>query len=124
MRSLVLCLMLANPVLAQDVPDLSYFEGRYEVVGRTEKGPFEDVLELTIKLGGGELYVKSCEVGPGIMVVDRSAEGRFASIAFGTFTVECQWFNTWDNYPLIACYDDGRTRLTLWPANEADGCAG
>jgi hypothetical protein len=124
MRSMVACLLLMTPIAAQaqGVPENVYFVGRYEVTGRDGKGPVDDVVQLLEQ--GQTLTVKSCNKGAGEMVVDRSGEGPFATIKLGDWDLECQWFNTWDNYPLLACYDDGRTRLTLWPANQVDGCEG
>jgi hypothetical protein len=122
MRVLVLCLVASGPAMAQNVPDPSYFVGRYEVIGRDAAGPVEDVLRLTMQ--DDALAVQSCGGGTGSMVLDRSGEGQFATLSLGDQQLECQWFNTWDNYPLLACYDDGKARLTLWPANEVDGCEG
>jgi hypothetical protein len=121
MRVLALCVLVAGPAVAQGVPDASYFAGRYEVTGRDAKGPVDEIWRLTGQ--GQDVKVERCAGGaPGTMVVDQSGEGSFATITLGERELECQWFNTWDNYPLIACYDDANTRLTLWPVNEIDGC--
>jgi hypothetical protein len=122
MRLVAFVVMLASPAMAQNLPDASYFVGTYEVVGRGANGPVEDLLSLTAQ--GQDLAVERCSGGAGVMVLDQSGEGPFATITVGDWDLECQWFNTWDNYPLLACYDDGRARLTLWPASEVEGCAG
>jgi hypothetical protein len=124
MRVMVVCGLALLPMgaQAQGVPENVYFVGRYEVTGRDAKGPVAEVLELLEQ--GPRLVVKSCRKGAGEMVVDASGEGSFAAITLGDWDLTCQWFNTWENYPLLACYNDAGTRLTLWPANEVAGCGG
>jgi hypothetical protein len=122
MRVLILCTLVAGPAMAQDAPPPDFFAGRYEVIGRDAVGPVDDVLQMRVK--GANLAVESCTRGAGQMVIDRGGEGPFAALTLGDQTLECQWFNTWDNYPLLTCYDNGKARLTLWPANQVDGCEG
>lgn len=122
MRALFVFLLAAGPVMAQEAPTPEYFAGRYEMIGRDATGPVEEVLELTVQ--GMDLTIGSCAQGPGQLVVDRSGEGPFATLALGDRTLDCQWFNTWDNYPLLTCYDDANTRLTLWPTPATTDCPG
>lgn len=49
---------------------------------------------------------------------DTAFESWFLVGNIDGFALHCQYFIDHDNYPLLACFGEDGTRLTLWPHND------
>jgi hypothetical protein len=108
-------------VRAEQTPPTSYFIGQYEVIGRDAQGPVVDVVRMAEN--GAALALQSCAKGQGTMTFDPTGEGPFADVKLGDWALECQYFNDWGNYPLLACQDEAGAKLTFWPDPAGAGAA-
>ncbi|GAB1363611.1 hypothetical protein MASR1M32_28470 [Rhodobacter sp.] len=135
--ALALALCSGSAALAeQSYPDLSYFTGVYERVGRDAGTPpalINDLLRITPAADGKGLTVRSCdplahegwplELRPGEFdEVPNILEGKD-----GPFGFWCQFFNDHSNYPVLTCASQMGARFTLWAITDdraADCSAG
>lgn len=122
MKTLVFCaIALPGLAVAQDTesfppPPLEYYVGTYQMIGKDAAGALVDT-SFRMDISGKNLGITMCGVPdaghldlPETFGGDHYIEGRIAS-----FEVVCDPFNSYENYPLLACYTDDGARLTLWP---------
>jgi hypothetical protein len=113
------CLMILWPGLAlaegADPFPLVFFTGQYRMIGTSPAGPVDQALRLEPQ--GADLAVILCGAGDGGRLVmpsqlgaDHYIEGRI-----GAEDVVCDPFMTYENTPLLACYSETGSLLTLWP---------
>jgi hypothetical protein len=112
--------LTGHAAMAHGQPSLTYFTGAYHVNGQGPAGLFQDEAYLTPQ--GNRLTLATCQQGEGSLQPDDSGEGAFLFGMFQGTNLVCQWFNTYDNYPLIACQAEG-VAITFWP-NPAEEGAG
>jgi hypothetical protein len=116
----VLCLAPPAAQAEQEAPT-GFFIGQYEVIGRDARGPVVDSVRMAED--GAGLKLQSCAKGQGSMTFDPMGEGPFADIKLGDWVLECEYFNDWGNYPLLACQDGAGAKLTFWPDPAGAGAA-
>ena len=121
------CMLLATPLLAQNLPDAGYFTGSYELVGRAP-GPQADYINDQIILQAEDdthFTLKSCHHGTGRVKIgyDQSLPEGASPLTgtLGEWQLHCRFINDGDNYPRLTCIaeteDDTEEAglLTLWP---------
>ena len=110
----VTIMVLSGPAMAQDPPPPVYFTGTYRMVGTAPDGP----VDMTVRLvpDAAALVLSGCDGTAGRLEFDTGFEGGFfLNGDLSGLPVMCQFFNDYDNYPLIACAHEDDMRLTLWP---------
>ncbi len=120
MRWLFLLLM-TGPAAAQDA---SYFTGPYERIGRGAGGvPIDDRVRLDPAPDSTGLILTACTPGE-VWRLDPDPDAEVPNLLTGQAPggqVDCQVFNDWSNYPLLACHAEDGGRFTLW-ASPGEGC--
>lgn len=118
MKRLSACLLVAAvPVLAQETDGFpqAVFTGQYRMIGQGAEGAVD--LALRLDPAGAALSVSLCGMADGGQLVLPSQSGgdHYIHGRIGTEDVVCDPFMTYENYPLLACYSDTGSLLTLWP---------
>jgi hypothetical protein len=118
-RPLIICALLA-PTLgtAQDAP-AAYYVGLYRMIGLDDAGPVDEMLHIATN--GETLIVSICGGLGSLVLPSQSGDEHYINGTLRGVSVTCDHFNTYQNYPLLACYGDGDSdaRLTLFPADNA-----
>lgn len=101
-------------------PDLAFFEGRYELVGRGPGGALvERQMVLRRKIFG--LVAEGCNGPAGRLAWKRVHEGwQLQGKLFGA-SVSCGYAVDAGNYPQLICRGAGGARLAAWPEDEFGG---
>jgi hypothetical protein len=109
----------AIPAVAQEISPPSFYDGVYRMIGVTPAGPLDQKLRLT-PAEDGNLKVSLCDTpdGGGLKPPAAAAEDPFLDGRIGAESVSCEPFHNWDNYPVIICYGDSGSRMTLWPEGD------
>jgi hypothetical protein len=108
-------------VSAQDgnSPPAAFFVGQYRMVGTDAAGGLVDV-RLRLDIAAEGLIVSTCAApDAGLLRLpspdgDHYLEGNAAGHA-----LICDYFMSYENNPMLTCFGDAETRLTLWIADFA-----
>ncbi len=108
----------ADPIAAEErEAPLSFYVGQYRVIGTGPGGPVDYPLRLDEV--GLELKVSLCRTEDGGSLVPLKDEGwPYFEGRIGPEPMICEPFWNYDNYPVVLCYGDTGSRLTLWPAGD------
>lgn len=115
-------------------PAPEYFRGVFERVGKTgDASPalMNDFVRLD-PTPDGALVLSTCDELPAetgdavIFDFDRFGEVPTLLVSRNSSPeMWCQYFNDYDNYPVLTCGGDRGARFTLWAAPDAEAkCAG
>ncbi|SIN95381.1 hypothetical protein [Vannielia litorea] len=115
--------MMAGAALAEGPeggPELGFFEGRYEVVGRgPDGGLVEDPVRLVVE--GEALRAEGCAGPAGRLAWGRVHESwRLKGDILG-WEVRCTYAVDAGNYPQLLCAGPDAVRLMAWPEPEFGG---
>lgn len=121
-------MLLGTDAASAEGPTPEYFRGVFERVGRTADSPpalMNDFIRLD-PTPDGALALRSCDGGPGEtddpLILDFDRLGEVPTLLVGRngpFELWCQYFNDYDNYPVLTCGSDMGARFTLWAAPDA-----
>jgi hypothetical protein len=119
-------LILLPGVAVAERPNLGYFVGLYDRVGRDAEGRLISGLVRLDELGGS-LALTECPLPspdpPLVLAYDDGFETpNFLTGREGPFLLWCQYFNDSQNYPILNCQSDGGAIFTLWPLGSMKGC--
>ncbi len=111
----VLSVAAATDVQGADTFPQAFFTGQYRMIGQSALGPVD--LPLRLDPAGADLGVSLCGEPDGGQLTLPSQTGgdHYLEGRIGTEDVVCDPFMTYENYPLLACYSDTGSLLTLWP---------
>ena len=104
-------------------PDISYFTGPYERVGRDATGALlSDMVRLDpVDAQSVVMTVCSGDLAPVVLRYDNMFEvANFLSAVLDGEETACQYFNDSQNYPILNCFAAGNARFTLWPTPERE----
>jgi hypothetical protein len=100
-------------------PPAEFFVGQYRMVGTDTTGGLVD-LQLRLDIVAHGLAASTCAApDAGLLVLpgpdgDHYLEGNVAGHA-----LVCDYFMSYENNPMLTCFGDWKTRLTLWVADFA-----
>jgi hypothetical protein len=116
-RPLTICALAVPSALFAQTPSADYYVGLYRMIGRDSTGPVDQLLR--IDTNGEDLMVSICGELATLVMPSQSGDEHYINGTLRGESVTCDPFNTYQNYPLLACYGDGdhAVRLTLWPAD-------
>ncbi len=109
--------LMPGAVWAEGAP-AAFYVGLYRVIGVDGAGPVDTFLRIDVK--GEDLIVTTCGATGTMVLPSVAGDEHYISVVIDGRSLTCDPFSTYDNYPLLACYDDADTeaRLTLWPADD------
>lgn len=100
-------------------PDLGFFSGLYEAVGRDAGNEFHGE-PMRLDLSGRGLDVHACALGNGWLDYARADEAFALAGQLEGAPIWCQFLVDPGNYPVLTCASPEGLRLTLWPEENFD----
>ena len=120
MRWLAVWAMGVGAALAagpEDGPEVGFFEGSYELVGRGPGGALV-TKKMALRVEGEGLAAEGCGGEAGALAWARVHESwKLVGRVFGT-EVSCGYAVDAGNYPILNCLGPEGVRLTAWPEGE------
>jgi hypothetical protein len=103
---------------AQDAnsPPADFFVGQYRMIGTDATGGLVD-LAVRLDLAAGGLAASTCDAPDAGALALPGADGdHYLEGDIAGHALICDYFISYENNPMLTCFGDGDTRLTLWVA--------
>jgi hypothetical protein len=110
-------LPLAAMAETGNAPPPDFFAGQYRMIGTDATGALVDLM-LRLDPSPRGLDASTCETADaGYLALPGPDGDHYLEGGIAGHALVCDHFISYENYPMITCFGDGDTRLTLWVAD-------
>jgi hypothetical protein len=94
-----------------------FFVGQYRMIGTDATGGLVD-LAVRLDVAAVGLAASTCDApDAGLLALPGPDGDHYLEGDIAGYALTCDYFVSYENNPMLTCFGDGRTRLTLWVAD-------